>query len=343
MEPKVEIPKAPEKPVWYGGENILLFPIVNRKGERFHDNLSSGLFVNALTVKKYRSCTKLGFFLPPIMNHPQQLDPRRLPNLGETCYMNAALQLLFQYNPFREHLRPISSTGCLLVKDISKLFAIMAGEIEGTAEGKQDLLLQIQSESGIEAGQQDASDFMVKVFDKTGFIQPLYFQEEISCDQCTSSSKPTNIDYFLTLPVKECVSLQNSVECAQREEYVEYFCSECNETRWCSKTTKFCPPENLPMPDEVVVKFMLFDDQGKIKFNEKFRSLEDLRLGECKYKPKCVVEHTGASIDNGHYIFCDLEKKKIINDDLISNLKGGVDLGRFPVYMALYKKINEEK
>lgn len=260
-------------------------------------------------------------------------------NIGNTCYLNAGLQLLIQ----NKDLCNIVST----FKDKSNILKIVAKLIEEYYNDKNcsinpiEIKKLVTSRNRIFNGfqQQDSSEFIIffldllnseinkiipnkNLFDK---IYELQITTSTKCKvlECLTVSTNNELSTMLMLEVNsECNTLDDCYRISKQKIKLEgddkYYCEKCKKKRIASQKK-----EITKWPKNLIIFLRRFNQTGSrmSKFSQEIKVPIEWRHD---YKLKGVVYHSG-SLHGGHYVYAGLDnlqngKWRLFNDSSVSEL-----------------------
>jgi ubiquitin C-terminal hydrolase len=271
-------------------------------------------------------------------------------NIGNSCYLNSAIQMMFNSEDFREILKNKVFINTIFEKIIDKYDN--SRDIFNPSEIKN-----IVAKSNIlfaNNNQQDSYEFIIYLLDvidkKLGnsMNNDLYDRfglktiSNIKCKMtnCGKESETSSIDLFLQLPITDKLDLSDSYRMYKSVGRLEndnaYFCDKCNKkvvARKSTMTTKW--PKNLII---VLKRF----DYNMRKDGRNINIPLEWRHG---YKLKGAIIHIG-SFGGGHYIYFgednhDNQDWFIANDSNISkinDIEGFMNNQGKQSYILYYKK-----
>lgn len=243
-------------------------------------------------------------------------------NIGNSCYLNSALQMLFNSNTFREILKYTIFEKIIDTYDKSTIFnPTDIKKIVSSNNNNTNILFG-------NTDQQDSYEFIIYLFDVIDKIlgkNNILYKEfgikttnNIKCknSNCKKESDNISIELFLQLPITNELDLSDSYRTYKSIERLEndnaYFCEKCNKkvlARRKTITTKW--------PDNLIIVLKRFDYNMR-KDNRQINIPLVWRHG---YKLKGGIIHIG-SYRGGHYIYFGEEDNNwfIANDTNISKI-----------------------
>ena len=239
-------------------------------------------------------------------------------NIGNSCYLNSALQMLFNSNGFREIINNTVFEKIIENYDNSNIFNPM--DIKKIVSNSHNMFANTD--------QQDSYEFIIylfdvldkllgknnKLYDKFGIKTTINIKCKISI--CEKESDNVSTELFLQLPITDELDLSDSYRTYKSVEKLEndnaYFCEKCNKkvlARRKTITTKW--------PDNLIIVLKRFDYNMR-KDNRNINIPLNWRHG---YKLKGGIIHMG-SYGGGHYIYFGEENNEwfIANDSHISKI-----------------------
>ena len=274
-----------------------------------------------------------------------------LKNIGNTCYLNSALQMVLNIPDLCNLITTHShlSSNLKLISDFIKEYY--------NGENKVLIPLQIKELVGKRKkmfggyGQNDSSEFMIFLFDiinedltKSTKIKPGWIYDiigiktniNIKCKlvNCLATSEHIENDMFLYLPITK--SLTESYRIYKTNEKLcgdnKYFCEKCQKKTIARKRV-----ETELWPNNLIIVLKRFDNMLKKNTNKMNIPLE-WRHG---YKLVGGIIHSG-NLQGGHYYYFGIKNNKwyVFNDSHVSIINSQEELQRLLelVYIINYKK-----
>lgn len=283
-----------------------------------------------------------------------------LPNVGDSCYLNASLQCLFQIPEIVRSIQTIEEKkDCLFLQSCKHIINDLKTDQKNLVSYLRDLshAINISYFSNSPNQQQDAYEFLLRLIDTIPVFQSLFrfsWENKIVCEHCKHILKLARQSLnSLSLPIlREETSLQNlinnyfkrtfigSMPCTnclgsnakiykkvRVNSYPPYCLIKCGHVEMQNKSIEF-PITNLTFPEDNSPTYFLIG----------------------------VIFYTGNS-QQGHYISCvkqgDTNEWYLCDDNKVLNLTKfipeGIELlGRqgkcsiFSPYIFVYAKKNKE-
>ena len=235
-------------------------------------------------------------------------------NIGNTCYMNAGLQLIFSCREFREYINRNNGELINLVKEIMN-------DSNNPTDFKRLFGSRHQQFRG--GNQQDSHEFLVYLLDD--------LIEEVSIDIFKVVYKQTYTDtvYFndniIQLPIVSDSLLKNIYRFFSQEEI--------------EGKTKILKLNKCPKC--LIMSFKRFGNDGN-KINKDIHSPDKFNLYKYTYKLRSFVLHMG-SANGGHYVayFRNKHEWFLCNDASISKVNDISDpLNK--AYILLYERYDKK-
>ena len=260
-------------------------------------------------------------------------------NIGNTCYLNAGLQLLIQNRDLCNII--------LAFKDRSNLLKIVANLIEEYYNDKNcsinpiEIKKLITNRNKIFNGfqQQDSSEFIIffldllnseinKIIPNKNLLDKIYelqITTSTKCKvlECLTVSTNNELSTMLMLEVNsECNTLDDCYRISKQKIKLEgddkYYCEKCKKKRIASQKK-----EITKWPKNLIIFLRRFNQTGSrmSKFSQEIKVPIEWRHD---YKLKGVVYHSG-SLHGGHYVYAGLDiiqngKWRLFNDSSVSEL-----------------------
>ena len=252
-------------------------------------------------------------------------------NIGNSCYLNSALQMMFNSEDFREILKNkvfINTIFEKIIENYDNYDMSTSRDIFNPSDIKNIVAKKYQMFANTD--QQDSYEFIIFLFDiidkllGNSMKNDLYDRfglitvSNIKCkmNHCGKESETSSIELFLQLPITDELDLSDSYRTYKSVSRLEndnaYFCDNCNKKVVARKntiTTKW--PKNLII---VLKRF----DYNMRKDGRNINIPLEWRHG---YKLKGAIIHMG-SFGGGHYIYFGKENNDwfIANDSHISKI-----------------------
>lgn len=260
-------------------------------------------------------------------------------NIGNTCYLNAGLQLLIQNRDLCNIV--------LSFRDKSNILKIVAKLIEEYYNDKNcsinpiEIKKLVTSRNRIFNGfqQQDSSEFIIffldllnseinKIIPNKNLLDKIYelqITTSTKCKvlECLTVSTNNELSTMLMLEVSsECNTLDDCYRISKQKIKLEgddkYYCEKCKKKRIASQKK-----EITKWPKNLIIFLRRFNQTGSrmSKFSQEIKVPIEWRHD---YKLKGVVYHSG-SLHGGHYVYAGLDiiqngKWRLFNDSSVSEL-----------------------
>lgn len=265
-------------------------------------------------------------------------------NLGNTCYINVIIHLLYECQPLREDIMRYEDGKSSFCDGLKTYFATQTKTINtGTLQDAKTKMAQKIHFSG-DSRQQDAMEFLEQCVDALSESVTdmssinIVTEREAKCHECNLFLETkSETDYCLRLPCKTS-NIQTLIN-----EYV-------SETLKCSNCLNYSFIKGysfIQQPDYLVIQLMRFNYEKSENSSKKLKHKVDctqfitLPGNGQKYKRKLFIVHTGNDLNSGHYIAGKYEGEEHGHDKLIifndNNVKESKDL-EGDIYIYLYKK-----
>ena len=270
-------------------------------------------------------------------------------NMGNTCYLNSALQMLMNMDEFCQMLRAIKTDSDKLniVRHLIKVYHRQDDSSVLAPRAIKDMVGERKKRFG-SYGQQDSSEFMIFLFDIIdeelkkdkipGFNNILTIKSNINIkcklSKCLKESEHDENNIFLHLPMARSLT-----ECYQKYKMIEklegdnmYNCEGCNK-----KTISRKKIETLELPKNLLIIINRYDNRLR-----KDNSNIDMPL-EWRHNYKLIggIVHSGG-YGGGHYYYFGKKDNRwyLFNDSNISSIHSNsqvLDLAS-KSYILHYKK-----
>lgn len=230
-------------------------------------------------------------------------------NIGNTCYLNAGLQLIIHNKDLCNNILIQASSNPIL-NSLSQFILEyhQTSEIKSLTPSYIKDLVSSKNKQFFGSKQHDSYEFIIYFLDlilesiKEKNIYEIVTGISVKCKlkSCLNISQHDEKNNYLLLDINnETTTLD---ECYRnykvREKLVEdnlYFCEKCNEKRIASKRT-----EIKLWPKHLIIVLKRFSYNGR---SQKLNNLIDIPIEwRHNYKLKGIVFHSGSSF-GGHYIY----------------------------------------
>lgn len=289
-----------------------------------------------------------------------------LKNLGNTCYMNSALQMILRIdqinnifetflnnfdNPFDEELRLLSK------------FFFEYRRKDNVEVLNPKIIKQIMNKkykSFQNYNQEDSHEFMIMFIDllenKINDILKKYnltnkinnpINDLLSCEitrtikckvvNCLYTSVNKEISSILFLEISDtCIDLDDCLNESYKKIKLEgdnlYFCEKCNKKRIASKKTDISKTSNNLI---INLKRFIETRSGRLQKNDK--EIDVPLIWQKRFKLKGIVYHSGSCF-GGHYVYVGREGDDwfLFNDSYVSHISSLNALNKFKNYGYIY-------
>lgn len=275
-------------------------------------------------------------------------------NIGNTCYLNAGLQMLIQNNDFCDLIYKYSNKSNILNQIYN--FIIEYNDNENKTLSPIIIKNIIESDHDMFKGSQqhDSSEFVLFFLDiinkeinkinKDDNISKIFgidFNIRVKCKllKCLNLYYIKETSNVLILDINENMNTLNDLylNFKNSEKIENYYCEKCNKHRIASKKTKI-----INYPNHLFIWIKRFKQNGErtIKNSKKINI-------PLYWKQNLLLEgaiiHSG-SLYGGHYIYVGKKNNKwyMFNDNFITEIKNDhLDEILSNAYWLYYKKNDE--
>ena len=277
-------------------------------------------------------------------------------NIGNTCYLNAGLQMIIQNKDLVKLVLKYSDSSPILDK-IGNFFNEYYNK-DMTPLVPYDIKKIVEERSKIFSGfnQQDSTEFIIYFLDiideeikkvNSKGIQPIYgidFNARIKCKlrSCLKIYNKKEVNNFLLLDIDSHDSDLNSIykkfkSSNKLEDNNKYFCENCNDKRIASKRCYI-----TEWPNYLCIWLKRFNQSGK-RLSKNNQAIDIPLIWKYNNELQGAVIHSG-SLSGGHYIYIGKQSNNkwyMFNDSIISEIPD-TNLKKLlcSAYWLCYKKIN---
>ncbi len=247
-------------------------------------------------------------------------------NIGNSCYLNSAIQMLFNSEDFRDILKNkvfINTVFENIINNYDKSTIFDPNQIKAIVAKNNKMFAN--------SDQQDSYEFIIyfldsldKILINNNYNNILYDKfgiqttSNIKCkmSNCKKESDNKSVELFLQLPITNELDLSESYRkyksVGRLEDENAYFCEKCNKKVIARKNTI-----TTKWPDNLIIVLKRFDYNMR-KDGRNINIPLNWRHG---YKLKGGIIHIGI-YGGGHYIYFGEENKEwfIANDSHISKI-----------------------
>lgn len=279
-------------------------------------------------------------------------------NIGNTCYLNAGLQLLIQNIELCKLILNYSNKSIILNK-ISKIILEYYDSSNNNSINPCEIKNIVQDRNNIFNGfnQQDSTEFIIfllniideeikKINCNSKEIENIFginLNVKIKCNfiNCIEVSKIKETNFFLFLNITDkcntlddCYNEFKSINILNNNN--QYFCDKCNTKRDASKRYKIIDWSNY-----LLINLKRFNQNG-MKLIKETKLIEIPMIWKYNMELIGAIIHSG-SISSGHYVYIGKKENKwyLFNDNQINeifdyDIKNKIS----SAYLLIYKKNN---
>ena len=271
--------------------------------------------------------------------------PAPLKNIGNTCYLNAIMQILFMFNQVfnfgywvsrNVDYSDVSNTN-LQYYLIFQKFVYLSTLENVRKEHLNDFVSFLSSIDGFfEIGsQKDAHEAFLKILDIFDIgisavlpghnsITDTYFQgiyrNVKTCTICNKNS--FSFEHFFHIRILPLINVKTALGNTFRETSFERYCEHCNSV---NKHILSCTVYDHPRVLLVLVdRYTQSSSYSRSRRDCREIKMENiLDLHGQRYKLSGIVKHLGTSVDSGHYIACGERNGSLYtcNDSVVHRIK----------------------
>ncbi len=245
-------------------------------------------------------------------------------NIGNTCFLNAAVQCLAHVDVVRMYFRKcgfdfLNRPGVL--RELGLVVRELWSDAGWTETGKGktvvtwELLREIRKVNSLFAGflQQDLHEVLLTMLDAC-MEESRLFRDAFSwqtrstliCGNCRKRASRLDDMVDLSVSVEKCTTIEECIKAYLAPERLskgnEWKCEACKDSH--PHTTKQLAWERLPQI--LIIHLKRFRNEEKLTHHVAFPR-KDLEVAQSKYELVGVVAHRGSWLDRGHYVsYCKM-------------------------------------
>lgn len=229
-----------------------------------------------------------------------------LRNLGNTCYVNSIVQILFVLRPVAALIDnpPPQSQILSSLHALKEQLALKAKRrsVISPTEFVRTLWRELPQFGGYL--QHDAHELLLALVDKVGppltDIFRLVSKNRITCRRCGHGAESQSREVAMLAPLKRPLALVGD-----EEPLLGYKCDSCGEES-CFKTSEWLPEGQI-----LTVAFSRFawDGRALAKVKDEAAVREVVEVGGRRYELRGALLHQGARANIGHYVSCAFHDK----------------------------------
>lgn len=284
-------------------------------------------------------------------------------NIGNTCYLNAGLQMLIQNVALCNLIKEYSNSSQILQVLDNFINDYYSTDKNPIAPINIKKIIEQKQEIFTGAGQQDSTEFIIYLLDiidteinrvstnKINEINSIFgikFNVSIKCKikECLQISSHDEYTSILLLNINsECTSLDDAYRLYKSSEKLEldnrYFCSNCNKKRIASKRYTI-----IEWPQYLFIWLKRYE-QNNNNISKNTQPIKINKIWRHQNVLQGAIIHSG-SLNGGHYVYVGKQSNNkwyMFNDSTIYEIKSELELDSLlsDAYWLYYKKIIDIK
>ena len=289
------------------------------------------------------------------------IPSKGIKNVGNSCYMNSVIQMLFSIKEFRDYLQKYKGDN-INILSLKEIFGQLSDSSIPTATTKVGSIGTYKQTaysilcnlfSGTEYEQEDAHVLLTYILDQfyhNSNIEKIFNSSEESYIVCNNNNnnKTNDPSLILNLPITS-ENIQNNLFDYMKPEQTDEKLELCKDNTGKHKGTQFL---NIKIGDNQKYLFLElkryeFDKNSykTTKINNSIDILEEIIIDQNRFRLTGVVLHEGPTPNSGHYIYVQLDDAgknvQTVYDDESVRTSLTEDSLKTESYILLYRKIGK--